>query len=103
LLVALVSLMPINQQITISVRFFDKGVHMFMYFLLSFSWLKSLNKERNNINYIYKILLLIILYGIIIEVLQEVLTVNRHGDLKDVIANILGTVLAGVLYKQISK
>jgi VanZ family protein len=103
LFVALVSLMPINQQAPTSVRFLDKLVHMFMYFLLTFSWLKTLNKKRDNINHIYKILLLIILYGIIIEVLQEILTINRHGDLKDVIANILGTVLAGVVYKQISK
>lgn len=101
---ALVSLMPINQQIVPSVRFLDKGVHVFMYFLLSFCWLKTLNKKGTDASYVYKILLSIVLYGIIIEVLQEVITViNRHGDLKDIIANILGTVLAMIVYKQVGK
>lgn len=39
------------------------------------------------------------LYGIIIEVLQEVLTTSRQGDIKDVIANIVGLTIAGIAYK----
>ena len=103
LLIAVVSLIPINQQINQQVSYLDKGVHVLMYFLLSFIWLITFRNTKNNVNYFYQILLLIALYGIIIEVLQEVLTTNRHGDLKDVIANVVGLIIAGIVYKQISK
>jgi VanZ family protein len=103
LLIALVSLMPIDQQLNLPVNNLDKVVHTSMYFLLSLSWLKTLKPKKDNINYIFKILFLIMLYGIIIEVLQEVLTTYRHGDIKDVIANVVGIIIAALVFKIIRK
>jgi VanZ family protein len=95
--------MPINQQVKVPVSNLDKVVHSFMYFMLSLSWLKTLGYKKENVNYVLQILFLSTLYGIIIEVLQEVLTTYRHGDIKDVIANIIGAIIAVLVYKLIIK
>jgi VanZ family protein len=95
--------MPINQQVKVPVSNLDKVVHGFMYFLLSLSWLNTLGSKKENVNYVLQILFLITLYGIIIEVLQEVLTTYRHGDIKDVIANIIGAIIAVLVFKLIRK
>ncbi len=95
--------MPINQQLNVPISNLDKVVHSSLYFLLGLSWLYTLNPKKRNKNYIYKILFLITLYGIIIEVLQEVLTINRHGDIKDVIANIVGVIFATLVFNVIRK
>lgn len=101
--IAVVSLIPINPQLNIHVTNLDKYVHSFMYFVLAFSWLKSIEAIKNYKYYFYQLLFIIMLYGIVIEVLQEVLTTKRHGDIKDVIANIVGLTIAGIVYKLISK
>jgi VanZ family protein len=79
----------------------DKAVHALMYFTLSFSWLKTLKKANyQKTSCFYKVLLLIVIYGIIIEVLQEVVTPNRHGELNDVLANIVGIGIAAIVFKK---
>lgn len=50
-------------------------------------------KNINN-NFMLKIIGLIIIYGIIIEVIQEKCTQNREADILDVVANSLGVFLA---------
>ena len=45
-----------------------------------------------------KVLSIAIVYGIVIEVLQYVLTENRTADFFDVLANSLGAILAFVLF-----
>ena len=76
----------------------DKLGHFLAYFLLSLSWFSALkNKFNNNL-----IIILLISYGIIIEVLQEVLTVHRQADFKDVLANSMGVILAYLLYQKIN-
>ncbi len=99
LLIAVVSLIPINQKFALPVSNLDKVVHALMYFLLTFSWLKTVDVIKKYKPYFYQLLLIIMLYGIIIEVSQEVLTTSRHGDIKDVIANIVGLTIAGIAYK----
>jgi VanZ family protein len=44
-----------------------------------------------------------IIYGIIIEVLQSVITDYRTGDYFDVMANTFGVLLALTIFNQISK
>ncbi|MBT8384103.1 MAG: VanZ family protein [Bacteroidia bacterium] len=73
----------------------DKIGHSLAYFMLSFSWFFALKKRFNNI----LIIALLISYGIIIEVLQEVLTAYRQGDLTDVLANSIGVILAYLFYQ----
>lgn len=101
--IAVVSLVPINQQIAPQVQFLDKFVHAFMYFLLSFAWLKAFSGINKSVYYFYSILLIVLLYGIIIEVLQSVLTTYRRGDFYDVIANLVGIIIAGLFFKHFSQ
>ena len=42
-------------------------------------------------------------YGVLIEFLQHYLTSNRQGDFKDVLANILGTLIAVLIINLINR
>lgn len=69
--------------------FKDKMVHFIFYFVFVVLWCLGLQKTDK-----IKILLIAVVYGIIIEVLQCVLTENRTADFYDVLANSLGAFLA---------
>jgi VanZ family protein len=49
------------------------------------------------------IVIVCVIYGILIEFLQETLTVYRISDYKDVLANTIGIILAIIVYNKISK
>lgn len=79
----------------------DKIVHFSFYFVLTLLLLKSFNK---NLKHRYLIVMLIaVFYGIIIEVLQENITLTREGDFYDVIANTFGATCAVLLNKYLFK
>lgn len=78
----------------------DKIYHLFAYFSLAISWLFSFLKKQNSK---FIIALGCIIYGIIIEVLQNTLTTYRTGDYLDVLANTLGVVLGLVVFNLIFK
>ena len=78
----------------------DKMYHLIAYFTLSSCWLYSFYKKPA-LKYI--IIISCVVYGIIIEVLQQTLTLYRTGDFKDVLANTLGIVLGLLVYNQIFK
>jgi len=44
-----------------------------------------------------------VIYGILIEILQETVTSYRTGDYKDVLSNTIGIILAIIVYSIISK
>lgn len=78
----------------------DKWIHFFIHFVLIFLWLLvyfSFNKYKNALRNVGLVFLLCLGYGIIIEVLQEVLTQNRTADYYDVLANVGGSIL-GMLF-----
>ena len=76
----------------------DKYIHTFAYFILSISWLLAF-KEKAKIKHVSALIFFLILaYGIIIEVFQDVLTKNRQADFLDVIANSIGIIVALVLF-----
>ncbi|VXB16513.1 conserved membrane hypothetical protein [Flavobacterium sp. 9AF] len=85
----------------LEVPFKDKIVHFIFYFLLYFFWIKALKK--NKIVTQFKIVLILILYGIIIEVLQEIFTSDRQGDFFDVLANSLGALTSFVFLRFVNK
>ncbi|WP_237587349.1 VanZ family protein [Polaribacter sargassicola] len=78
----------------------DKVYHLIAYFSLSISWLFSFYKKKS-----IKLLIIIscVIYGIIIEVLQSILTEYRTGDYKDILANTLGIVLGLLIFNLIIK
>lgn len=74
----------------------DKIVHFVFYFVLTLSWFMSF-KYLDFYKKI-KIVCFAIVYGIIIEVLQGVFTVNREADVFDALANSLGAILAYLIF-----
>ena len=47
--------------------------------------------------------LFLFLYGIIIEVLQSKITLNRVGEYQDILANVLGIFLGALIFRYIRK
>ena len=81
----------------------DKYGHFLTYFILGLSWLNAIKNPFHKIFINYIIIFLIICYGIILEVLQDVLTTYRQADLFDIIANSAGVIFALILYNLMKK
>ena len=75
----------------------DKAVHFTFYFVMVLlAFLASIKKElqvNGMLKLLWYIVLFAIVYGIIIEVIQNVATDNRHGDPLDVLANSIGAIV----------
>lgn len=85
-----------------SVSHLDKVVHAFFYFVLTF--LVQLNWKVSNLNWSSRTQAVVsvvgtILFGVLIELLQETFTATRHADVLDVIANSVGALLSVVAFK----
>ncbi len=91
---SLTSLTDLNVEITIS----DKFLHSLAYLILTYSWLFAIKKSHLNLKTKILIGFVVFLFGIILEILQSSLTIYRHGDYLDIIANTLGIVLAIVTF-----
>jgi VanZ family protein len=83
----------------------DKLLHALAYFVftvlwfLSFKFTFSWNRKKS----VVSTFILAVSFGILIEILQEQLTNYRQADVLDVLANIIGTVLAIITLKLIFK
>ena len=75
----------------------DKVVHFTFYFvpavLGSLFFIETKEKKSTRIKYFIILALSLIFFGIVIEVIQGVMTVNRSGDVFDALANSIGVVL----------
>lgn len=78
----------------------DKLYHLFAYFTLAICWLFSFYKK---VKLKYYLVIGCIIYGIVIEALQNILTDYRTGDYMDILANTLGVLLALFVFNQILK
>ena len=72
----------------------DKTIHSFFYALFMILWYAALKNGKIK-KIITKLILFSFTYGIIIEALQEIMPFDRRFEIKDILANILGT-FAGV-------
>jgi VanZ family protein len=88
--------MPLNDIPSIPIKSKDKYAHFVFYFVLVLSWFFSFKETSLGIK--IKVLCFAILYGIIIEVFQEVFTVKREADILDVVANSFGAVIAYLIF-----
>ena len=81
----------------INIPNFDKFVHFTFYFVMVILGVLAVREYLKTPMKFLKVtiymLFFAILYGIIIEVLQYTLTVNRQGDILDALANTLGALL----------
>jgi VanZ family protein len=79
--------------------FSDKIFHFLAYIVFTLLWFNSFF-FRFKFNKTKSVLLAILVssvFGIIIEVLQQVITTSRSFDLKDILANLLGVLIAAIL------
>ena len=83
----------------ININHLDKLQHGFAYFILSISWLFTFYKKNSR----YLIACCCILFGILIEILQNELTNYRTGDYLDGIANSMGVIIGLLIFNLISK
>ena len=73
-------------------------MHFFAYAALNLSWLIAF-KEREKINKVKLLISILVLsYGIIIEVLQGIITNYRQADILDILANFIGIILSVVFF-----
>lgn len=72
----------------------DKTVHFIFYFVFTLLWYFALEKKIKKGSLKFVIVGAAIIYGIIIEVLQGVLTQDRQADIYDALANSGGAIVA---------
>lgn len=92
---SLISARSISSVGMINIPGFDKFVHFVMYMLLCFLLLKSI-KGKN-----MQVLALCICYGILMEMLQFLISTGRSFDFFDIIANIIGANVGALLATRI--
>ncbi|RZK12882.1 MAG: VanZ family protein [Flavobacterium sp.] len=92
-------LVSFNELPTIDVNNFDKLGHITFHFGITFLWFLAFKFQFLNENKkaLLKAFLFSFFYGITIEICQEQFTATRSGDVFDVFANSLGSLLAVIL------
>jgi VanZ family protein len=85
----------------IKIKSSDKYLHATAYFFLSVVWYFALRKKINNTRFKILLVLILVFYGIILEILQGGLTDYRTADLYDALANSFGILLATLVINKI--
>ena len=94
LVILIASLVSLGNMPSVEVPGKDKTIHFIFYFVLTLLWNFALQKKYKIWSLKYIIVIAVIIFGIIIEVLQGVLTKNREADIYDVMANSAGALIA---------
>lgn len=82
----------------INIPSFDKIVHFFMYFILMLSLVYENRLLMIKAKNIFLLAIIPFLYGILIELLQSYLTVERSAEFYDVCSNTFGVLFAALLW-----
>jgi len=88
--ITIASLVSFNTVPKIDLPGNDKLIHFLFYFVFVVLWSLAKKQTYFKIKYDLLIVAFAIVYGIIIEVLQGVLTQTREADIYDALANSLG-------------
>lgn len=73
----------------------DKSIHVFLFMVLVILWCRAYlpNRSNNNIRKIFiTITILSVIYGIVMEIVQEYFIQFRSFDVRDMLANGVGSV-----------
>lgn len=80
----------------------DKVVHFTFYFGFVFLWFRYLIfKKIGIIKHLFLLFLSAVVLGVIIEILQGLLTTNRQSDVWDAVANSFGALIGALISKRI--
>lgn len=86
-----------------SISVSDKTYHLIAYFLLMLSWLYVFCKKETFQKNVKYVILGCIIFGIIIEILQGIITSYRTASYLDIVANTIGVLLAVVIFHVFEK
>ena len=107
LLIAVLSFFPGNRFPKVEITRVDLAVHFFFYTVLTFLLIDSHYRESKKVwwgkNPVLSAFLFSISYGILVEILQGTVFVNRSADLTDVVANTFGAIIGWAVYYYIQK
>lgn len=91
----------LNKIPLINIPYFDKFIHFTWYFFLYIFWYSyMINRDVKNqkLAVRFGLIISIILLGLIIEIVQEKVSVNRSNDIFDFLAEIVGTFCAFLVF-----
>ena len=83
----------------LGLKYADKIVHSAMYFVLTFVLLYQNSSVIDSPKKLFILAVIPLLFGAIVEFLQTWLTTTRRGDVFDLLFNILGIVLAIIVWR----
>jgi VanZ family protein len=101
--VTVASLVSFNSVPKVKVIGSDKVVHFLFYLVFVIFWSLAKKQSYFKINYSLLIVIIAIVFGIIIEFLQGVLTKTRQADFYDVLANSLGAIVGFIALYWVKK
>lgn len=98
-------LLPTTNIPRVEVHFADKIVHIALHAGLVFLWLLYFIKQKKTLPAVFIgfVCAACIGFGILIEALQQVLTVSREADFFDVVANLVGSCIGISLFMLFKK
>jgi len=85
----------------VSIKHLDKYEHALAYFGLMLSWLFVFEKFNKKRIFRFLIVLAVFLFGMLMELLQQMLTTSRQADVYDVFANTSGIIIAYLVYEKL--
>lgn len=99
-LIAFLCLVRFNDLPSFGISGLDKYVHFTFHFVFTLLWgiYFWLKLDKIEMKKTMLLVLISLLYGIIIEISQELFTTTRHADVLDVLANFTGAVTAVALF-----
>ena len=107
IVILVLCLMPGRHLPHITIWQFDKIVHFGLYFcfsiLLYYGWEKQESFLTLHERTLLKTILFAAVFGFSVEVMQELFTADRHFELLDALANIIGATAGSFLAKPLIK
>jgi VanZ family protein len=102
--IAVISLIPSHDlpQFT-KFKDIDKVIHVCMYMGLSFLACWSFEIRRDRMKPLYLMLAAVFMYGVLMEILQRTMHNGRDFDFKDMLANLMGTIVGILIYRYFDK
>ncbi|MFZ9956435.1 MAG: VanZ family protein [Flavobacteriales bacterium] len=103
LVVAFLCLYPFQSQNESTIPHFDKVIHVTLFLVLSYFWMRGLSAQNQFKKLQEKAVLITVIsaitYGVLIEVLQEVMHLGRSFDTLDIVADIVGVIFGFGIYR----
>lgn len=107
LVLSLIPSGPINPISWINILHIDKLAHIIAYSVWTFTLILSFSKQYYQLRLRFKKTLLAftlaLMYGILMEMLQATISVDRVGEWVDVVANGIGCIIGLVVFYKVSK